>query len=160
MHVFEVILQKKSQRWGRYFTERSCPSAIRLHTWTVSRDGDSLLVSLLLLTLFPKTCFDTIFYIKSKTRTQHNLTWGTVQSKLTWAVLSKWFFLMNMALFFFIVVNYLWTDCDHTNKLDYYSRRFSILKQYFMLRPLANLLFRLIIHTTTGISPVCYLSTT
>lgn len=67
------------------------------------------------------------------------------QNKLTWAVLSKWFYLINMApFFFFLVANYLWTDCDRTNKLADYSRRFYILKHYFKLRPLAN--YSLAIH--------------
>lgn len=93
------------------------------------------------------------FTIKSKTRTQHNLTLGTVH-RVNWHELfSINGFIWWIWPFFFILVNYLWTDCDHTNKLGNYSRRFSILKQYFMSRPLANLLFRLIIHTTTGVSP-------
>lgn len=48
------------------------------------------------------------------------------------------------SFFFFLVANYLWTDCDRTNKLADYSRRFYILKHYFKLRPLAN--YSLAIH--------------
>lgn len=50
----------------------------------------------------------------------------------------------NDSFFFFLVVNYLWTDCDRTNKLADYSRRFYILKHYFKLRPLAK--YSLAIH--------------
>lgn len=121
-------------------------STIGLHTWTVSRAGDSLLVSVMLLTLFPKAYPDTIFYHQKQNKNSTKLDMRNCsQSKLTWAVLSKWFYLIKRAPFFFSVVNYLWTDCDHTNKLADYSRRFYILKRYFKLRPLAN--YSLAIHT-------------
>lgn len=120
-------------------------SAIRFHTWPVSRARDSLLVSIMLLTLFPKAYSDKIFYHRKQNKNSTKLDMrNSSQSKLTWAVLSKWFYLINTVPFFFLVVNYLWTDCDRTNKLADYSRRFYMLKHYFKSRPLAN--YSLAIH--------------
>lgn len=58
-------------------------SAIRLHTWTVSRAGDSLLVSIMLLT-FPKAYSDTIFYHQKQKQNSTKLDIrNSSQSKLT-----------------------------------------------------------------------------
>lgn len=119
-------------------------SAIGLHTWPVSRAGDSLLVSVMLLTLFPKSHSDIIFYHQKQNKSSTKLDMrNSSQSKLAWAIRSKWFYLIKMA-FFSLVVNYLWTDYDCTNKLADYSKKFYILRHYFKLKPLAS--YSLAIH--------------
>lgn len=57
------------------------------------------------------------FTTKSKTRIQHNLIWGTVYRVNWYELFSVNGFIWWKWLIFFIVVNYLWTDCDHTNRL-------------------------------------------
>lgn len=66
------------------------------------------------------------------------------QSKLTWTIPNKWFYLIYVAPFFFLAMNYLWTDCDRTNNSADYSRESYMPKRYFKLRPLAN--YSLAIH--------------
>ena len=100
MHTFEAFLQK-SERWGRYFAAFLCCLSAILHTWAVARAGDSLLVSVMLFTLFPKARSDTIFYHQKQNKNSTKLDRrNSLQSKLTWAVLGRWFCLINMAPFF------------------------------------------------------------
>lgn len=59
-------------------------AAIRPHTWTVSRGGDSLPVSIMLLTLFPKIQSDTIFYHQKQNKNSTELDMrNSSESKLT-----------------------------------------------------------------------------